>query len=149
MNGSTSSEGRIEICYNNTFGTICDDQWGRLDAEVACRQLGFSPISMQILCVHTLIIDIVVCNIHVMYPQRPIENHSNYVHLLNSGPEAHSQAYFGEGQGDIYLVNVQCNGNESSLEDCPASELGVHNCYHSEDAGIKCQSMDIIFTQTS
>ena len=53
MNGSTSSEGRVEICYNNTFGTICDDQWGRLDAKVACRQLGFSPISMQILYVHT------------------------------------------------------------------------------------------------
>ena len=71
------------------------------------------------------------------------------MHLLNSGPEAHSQAYFGQGQGDIYLVNVLCNGSEGSLEDCPASELGVHDCQHSEDAGIKCQSMDIMFTQTS
>ena len=63
--------------------------------------------------------------------------------LLNSGPEAHGQAYFGQGQGDIYVENVQCNGSESSLEDCPASELGVHNCHHSDDAGVKCQSMSL------
>ena len=60
-----------------------------------------------------------------------------------SDPEAHGQAYFGLGQGDIYLENVQCNGSESSLEDCPARELGVHDCYHPEDAGVKCQSMCI------
>ena len=62
---------------------------------------------------------------------------------MYSGPEAHGQAYFGQGQGDIYLENVQCNGSESSLEDCPASDLGLYDCHHSEDAGIKCQSMSL------
>ena len=42
VNGNTTREGRVEICYNNVYGTVCDDQWGPLDAEVACRQLGFS-----------------------------------------------------------------------------------------------------------
>ena len=56
-------------------------------------------------------------------------------------PEAYGQAYFGEGQGDIYIENVQCNGSESTLEDCPASEVGVHDCTHSEDAGVRCQGM--------
>ena len=32
----------MEICYDNVYGTVCDDQWGPLDATVACRQLGFS-----------------------------------------------------------------------------------------------------------
>ena len=56
-------------------------------------------------------------------------------------PEAYGQAYFGDGQGEIYIENVQCNGSESTLEDCPASEVGVHDCTHSEDAGIRCQGM--------
>lgn len=34
--------GRLEICNNNVWGTICDDFFGALDAQVACRQLGFS-----------------------------------------------------------------------------------------------------------
>ena len=42
VNGSTPLEGRLEICKNNTYGTICDDQWDVLDAQVACRQLGYA-----------------------------------------------------------------------------------------------------------
>ena len=45
MGGALPSEGRVEICFNNQFGTICDDHWDRRDAKVACGQLGFSKIS--------------------------------------------------------------------------------------------------------
>ena len=33
-------EGRLEICINNAWGTVCRDSFSRDDAKVACRQLG-------------------------------------------------------------------------------------------------------------
>ena len=33
-------EGRVEICINNAWGTVCDRQFGIEDAGVACLQAG-------------------------------------------------------------------------------------------------------------
>ena len=41
----------------------------------------------------------------------------------------------------IYIDNVQCDGSESHLEECPSSDVGDHDCSHSEDAGVSCQGM--------
>ena len=42
VGGHSSTEGRVEICISNVWGTICDDYWDDDDAKVVCRQLGYS-----------------------------------------------------------------------------------------------------------
>ena len=38
----SAMEGIVEICFNNTYGTVCNDKWDRLNAGVVCRQLGYN-----------------------------------------------------------------------------------------------------------
>ena len=112
MGGDTPEEGRVEFCYNNDWGTVCDNSWGISDATVVCRQLGFSF----------------------------------------EGARAFSQARFGQGTGHILLDEVGCVGTERRLANCFASGIGIHDCSHSEDAGVRCQpaadSASGIYVQT-
>ena len=41
VEGESETEGRVEVCINKKWGTICYDGWSNEDATTVCRQLGY------------------------------------------------------------------------------------------------------------
>ncbi|KAM4633324.1 scavenger receptor cysteine-rich domain-containing protein DMBT1-like isoform 2-T2 [Polymixia lowei] len=47
-------------------------------------------------------------------------------------------AYYGRGDNDVWMDDVECTGHEKFLTNCPHRSIGDHDCGHSEDAGVIC-----------
>ena len=55
-----------------------------------------------------------------------------------SSVRAYGSARYGKGTGPIWLSNLSCIGNESSLTECGRFGVGTKNCTHSDDAAVNC-----------
>ena len=50
-------------------------------------------------------------------------------------PDPKIQRFFGGGMGPVFLTNIVCTGNESSLFECDRYGSG---CFHHGDMGVTC-----------
>ncbi|ELT95812.1 hypothetical protein CAPTEDRAFT_153473 [Capitella teleta] len=53
-----------------------------------------------------------------------------------------TDAFFGAGEGRIWLDDFNCDGHEEWIEECNSVYWGINNCSHNEDAGVSCYNGD-------
>ena len=63
VGGTNIREGRVEICINNAWGTICDDLFDAQDARVVCTQMGFSNSGIFLFIVTQTLYVTILCRI--------------------------------------------------------------------------------------
>ena len=118
VGGTTIYGGRVEVCINNMWGTVCDDGWSTQDAIVVCKQLGFDSTGTM---------------------SRTLTKYS--LTSISAGATAlRGSASFGVGNGQIWLSQVSCNDDKRSCMDCSASQ--PDHCSHHQDAGVRCRAMN-------
>ena len=59
----------------------------------------------------------------------------------NGALSAPGDAAFGLGTIQIWLDDLQCVGDETSISECSHRGWGVHSCRHSKDAGAVCHPL--------
>ncbi|XP_043537050.1 deleted in malignant brain tumors 1 protein-like [Chiloscyllium plagiosum] len=100
VNGKHRCEGRVEVFYNGTWGTVCSENLDDHDAQVICKQLECGDLVSQ------------------------------------------DTKYFEQGSGQIWLDEVECNFQETTLWQCQSEPWGQHNCNHLEDTGVICSEIN-------
>ena len=113
--GTSSLEGRVEVCVNGDWGTVTYYSWDYRDASVTCRQLGFSPLGI-FLCFMTI-------DLWPNYYPGAVELRATAI-------------LFGISTGAIVLRNVRCMINETILASCSSNTPSTET--HSSDAGVRC-----------
>ena len=48
VDGFVENEGRVEVCVNGVWSSVCDDGWDQTDAHVVCQQLDHPELGRSI-----------------------------------------------------------------------------------------------------
>lgn len=117
MDGGDEKEGRVEICADEDSGDKTPASWGT------------------------------ICNDYWTNDDADVACRALGYDQSEPGAGRFLRSPFGAGPGPIWLDDMLCNGNESTLLDCPLASgrrardaIGVHNCKSSEVVGVRCMA---------
>ena len=115
VGGLTNREGRVEVCLDGRWGTVCGEGWGETEAGLVCSTMGFPARSKHISqTIHTI---------------------ATYIPLLLTD----STMYQFGGHLVQPIYNLTCSSSESDLPNCTVT-LAPDSCVHSMDLGVRCLS---------
>ena len=117
------ARGRVEVCIEGQFVTICNHQWTDEEASVVCGQLKFSLYGKQ---------DCQQCDyVHALFIL------FSYTHFIKGAIPVVS-GLFHDDTVAPGISEIQCAGNEKALLNCTHSR-SASDCGPSNDAGVVCQ----------
>ena len=117
----TENEGRVEICLNNAWGTVCNYLFDNLEADVVCRQLGIAEGGKTNMCLFLTLV-------FKLFPMHVAHKNS---------------MVYGAGSGPIFLDGLDCKGEETTLLECNPQPNRVFICTHDHDVGVFCESKNM------
>uniref|UniRef100_A0A5F9D8X5 Scavenger receptor cysteine-rich domain-containing protein DMBT1 n=1 Tax=Oryctolagus cuniculus TaxID=9986 RepID=A0A5F9D8X5_RABIT len=150
VNGNDQCQGLVEVLYEGSSGTVCDDAWGTIDASVVCRQLGCGQSILDDMNCSGHESSLWRCPCGLALPNCEHHEDSGVIcsgsvsglalRLVNGGDwcqgevelgcgwavSAPGRAQFGQGSGSVVLDYVGRLGRESYLWDC--SHRGWLSC---------------------
>lgn len=98
IGGEDEMEGRVEVKFQDVWGTVCDDDFGEPEAYVLCKSLGYTGETVSIS------VQFIGFLMDLPYP------HPIFQSIIKKN--------FGKASGPIWLDQVSCNGNETALDKC-------------------------------
>ena len=126
VGGPTPYAGRLEICNDEQWTTVCGDNFRTTSASVVCKQLFGENASKCI--------DSIKLCIKQIYSNA-------YLFIVGAVWNEYYYQLFGQGSSSSILDDLICTGSESSISQCSYTEVrdfSAAGCYHNRDVEMIC-----------
>lgn len=130
--------GRVEVYYNGSYGTVCDDRFSNLEIDVICRDKGFGSNGSMIYFLSNVVA--ISNSIFTFSFLMLIFCVFIFSHLVAVSVEKFDG--YGSGNIQVFLDNVVCRDSryqeDETLGRCLNDGFMVHDCYILESVGVIC-----------
>uniref|UniRef100_A0A1X7U110 Deleted in malignant brain tumors 1 protein n=1 Tax=Amphimedon queenslandica TaxID=400682 RepID=A0A1X7U110_AMPQE len=167
VGGINELEGNVEICHNKFWGSVCHSGWNTIDANIACKQLGYQPLDLNragVICLDACDdgnlrlsgsnaeyagrVEICIESIWTSLCDQNWDLRDAQVACRELGysPYGAMPTYgcYTEGQLSFGITSINCTGSENALLNCSHSNPVLYNCRSHSDAGLYVKNINIL-----